>query len=64
MRVAYVRSPHKIPWGPKSVSSVVEAQQVRIDPYIWGINPSRVYVKAHQQTTVIATIRMVDRKIG
>jgi hypothetical protein len=28
------------------------------------MNPSLVYVKAHQHTTVMATIRIVEKKIG
>jgi hypothetical protein len=37
-----VWSPYMIPSRPQSVSSVVEAQQARIGPFIWGMNPSRV----------------------
>ncbi len=35
-----------------------------MDPYICGIKPSRLYVKAHQQIVVIPIIKAVEMKIG
>ena len=47
-----------------SSNSVVDEQQARMDPYICGMKPSRLYVKAHQQSDVIPIIRAVEMKTG
>ena len=34
----------------------------RMEPYICGINPSRLNVKAHQHSVVMPIIKVVERK--
>ena len=58
-----LQSPHWTPSFGKSSSSVVAAQQVRIDPNICGMKPSRVYVNAHQHVAVITIINIVANQI-
>lgn len=60
----YLRSPHWIPSLVKPFSSVAAAQHVRMEPYIIGMKPSRLYVKAHQQMEVIDSIRIVESHTG
>jgi hypothetical protein len=43
---------------------VVAEQQARMEPYICGINPSRLNVKAHQHSVVMPIIKVVERKTG
>jgi hypothetical protein len=53
------KSPQWIPLAGKSSSWVVAAHRVLILPNMVGINPSRLYVKAHQHPAVMSSMRNV-----